>query len=164
MSGFVYVIRAGNAVKIGYSRRVDVRLTEIQALNHERCDLLATIPATHRVERMIHNLLKADRIRGEWFHYSPRVMEAVDQAARIVPDAEEEQGAKDQGRATALDAYLRENKITESAFARELGTSQSHVHRLRTGESWPSRDLAVRIRDATAGQVTADDFLPPTAS
>lgn len=59
-----------------------------------------------------------------------------------------------------LDQYLRDNSITEAAFAREVGISQAHVHRLRTG-GWPSMGIAVRIREVTGGQVTADDFVPP---
>lgn len=60
-----------------------------------------------------------------------------------------------------LDEYLRTEGLTEKAFAKIVGVSQPHVHRYRTGESWPSRDAMIRIREATDYQVTSEDFLPP---
>ena len=60
-----------------------------------------------------------------------------------------------------LDEYLTKNGITETAFAQEIDVSQSYVHRLRTNQTWPSKEVAVRIRAKTDGHVTADDFLPP---
>lgn len=60
-----------------------------------------------------------------------------------------------------LDDFLRANDMSERRFGLLIEASQSQVHRLRTGESWPSKDLAVKIVEATHGQVTANDFLPP---
>lgn len=60
-----------------------------------------------------------------------------------------------------LDQYLTATGISEATFGRLIDLSQPHVHRLRTGESWPSRDTALRIREVTSGAVSANDFLPP---
>ena len=60
-----------------------------------------------------------------------------------------------------LDQFLRINKVSERAFSEAIGVSQPHVHRFRTGESWPNRDVMIRIREATQGQVSSEDFLPP---
>ena len=59
-----------------------------------------------------------------------------------------------------LDQYLRENDISESAFAGLVHVSQAQVNRLRKG-GWPSKPLMIRIQNATNHQVTANDFLPP---
>lgn len=62
-----------------------------------------------------------------------------------------------------LDAYLRLSKRTATEIARECGVSVPTISRLANGQALPSLELAGRLRDATAGAVTADDFLPPYA-
>lgn len=59
-----------------------------------------------------------------------------------------------------LHDYLTANGLSEASFAERVGVSQAQIHRLRVGKTWPSRDLAIRIRDETGGQVTPDSFLP----
>lgn len=59
-----------------------------------------------------------------------------------------------------LHEYLSHMGITETAFGHLAGISQSQVNRLRHGKSWPQRDVAERIKAATGGKVTPDDFLP----
>lgn len=60
-----------------------------------------------------------------------------------------------------LDDYLAQTGTLETDFARAIGLSQSQVNRLRNGESWPSKGVLERIRAATDGRVTPNDFLPP---
>lgn len=67
-------------------------------------------------------------------------------------------------KAMTLDEYLAAEKLTEAAFAGMVGISQPHVNRLRSGKGWPARELAEKIREATGGRVTPDDFLPPRAA
>lgn len=62
--------------------------------------------------------------------------------------------------AMTLHEYLAQEGITETVFGRLAGLSQSQVNRLRHGKSWPQRDVAERIKAATGGRVTPDDFLP----
>ena len=62
-----------------------------------------------------------------------------------------------------LDKYLTEAGLSEADFGRQIGLSQSAINRLRRGESWPPADTAEKIRAATGGKVTADDFLAPVA-
>lgn len=59
---------------------------------------------------------------------------------------------------TTLDQYLRDTGLTEAAFALQVKTSQAHVNRLRKG-GWPGKALSRRIKAASGGQVTANDFL-----
>lgn len=56
-----------------------------------------------------------------------------------------------------LDEYLTKNDITEAQFAALVGVNQSTIHRLRK-RAVPSRDLMVRIYEATRHCVRADDF------
>lgn len=57
-----------------------------------------------------------------------------------------------------LARYLDENKITQGVFADQIGVTQGRVSQLVRG-AWLSRDLAAKIKAATNGAVTADDFL-----
>jgi transcriptional regulator with XRE-family HTH domain len=60
-----------------------------------------------------------------------------------------------------LDQYLSAKKaggLREEDFAALVGCTQSHVNRLRHGVVEPSIALVHRIRRATDGAVTAEDF------
>ncbi|MGN6098098.1 MAG: 3,4-dihydroxy-2-butanone-4-phosphate synthase [Bosea sp. (in: a-proteobacteria)] len=59
-----------------------------------------------------------------------------------------------------LDAWLRQNKIARSAFAKQVGLSPASVTALcNDPAAWISRESAERITAATAGAVTPNDFL-----
>lgn len=60
-----------------------------------------------------------------------------------------------------LTDYLEAKGITDTEFARLVGVSHSLVHYWKSGAKRPSMETAARIRDATGGAVTADDFMPP---
>lgn len=59
-----------------------------------------------------------------------------------------------------LSDYIDASGLTDAAFGAEIGLSQGQVSKLRRGKHWPSRETISRIRAATNGAVTADDFLP----
>jgi len=59
-----------------------------------------------------------------------------------------------------LDAYLRQAGLTSAQFAQIAGIgSKQTVHKYRHGLRFPSAENLKRIREATDGQVTADDFV-----
>ena len=59
-----------------------------------------------------------------------------------------------------LVAWLAQNKISRSAFARQVGLSPASVTALCNDETaWISRESAERIAAATGGSVTPNDFL-----
>lgn len=57
-----------------------------------------------------------------------------------------------------LDDYLTAHNISGAAFARKLTVSHSLVHGWRHGTKLPSLAMAWRIKEATGGAVTADDW------
>lgn len=64
-----------------------------------------------------------------------------------------------------LRAWLREKKMTDAEFARVSGIGfRQIVYRYALGKSFPSPENLLRIRQATDGQVTADDFVDQHAS
>lgn len=64
-------------------------------------------------------------------------------------------------RMSALDAYLKDNGISNAAFAKKVGASEATISRLRSGKQTPSFPLVARIAAETDGSVTPNDFLPP---
>jgi len=64
-----------------------------------------------------------------------------------------------------LDKWLTAAKdakgMTEEQFGASVGISQAQVNRLRNGKGPPSAGLIARIRDATDGMVTPNDWFPP---
>lgn len=62
-----------------------------------------------------------------------------------------------------LDDYLSDRNLTDTAFGAQIGRSQSAISRLRRGLTKPDWETLERIKDATSGAVTPNDFLsePP---
>ncbi|MER2263533.1 hypothetical protein [Methylobacterium oxalidis] len=60
-----------------------------------------------------------------------------------------------------LDAYIRENKLTDEGFARLLGPNVSEwaVRKWRYGQRIPRLAQQLRIAEVTHGAVTANDFV-----
>lgn len=67
MSGYVYAIQSGDAVKIGFSGKPTTRIKNLQTGNPGRAELLGFVEATGQQERELHQLLGSARIKGEWF-------------------------------------------------------------------------------------------------
>lgn len=58
-----------------------------------------------------------------------------------------------------LSRYLTANKIPQWKFAETIGVNQSYVSQLCHGIIWPSREMMVKIADATDNKVRANDFV-----
>lgn len=62
-----------------------------------------------------------------------------------------------------LNEWLSATGTKKADFAKAIGVAPSYVTLLCSDEpAWPGRDVAARIRKATGGAVSADDFLPPS--
>jgi transcriptional regulator with XRE-family HTH domain len=59
-----------------------------------------------------------------------------------------------------LKEWLAEKEMSDAAFARLSGIGQrALVQKYRHGRQFPSPENLLRIRKATKGKVTADDFV-----
>lgn len=81
--GYVYFIQSGEggAVKIGKANNPHMRLGHLQVGNPTELRFLAVTRGGEKLERLLHHVLYDDRIRGEWFAPSDRVL-ACASAAR----------------------------------------------------------------------------------
>jgi transcriptional regulator with XRE-family HTH domain len=59
-----------------------------------------------------------------------------------------------------LDDYLREHGLTSAQFAKDAGlVGKQTVHNYRHGLRFPTSENLRRIREATNGKVTSEDFV-----
>lgn len=65
--GFVYFLRMGEAVKIGFATNVASRMKGIQTGCAEPTELLKVVPGTDQTERYFHVHFAPYRQKGEWF-------------------------------------------------------------------------------------------------
>lgn len=70
--GFVYFLRFGDRVKIGFSTDPQNR---VRALPHD--EILAIVPGTRLNERQMHAAFADLRITGEWFHADERLLDFI---------------------------------------------------------------------------------------
>jgi hypothetical protein len=69
MSGFVYFLRCGDFVKIGYSRNPQARIRLMDNYLPLEPIIAAIFPARRAIECKLHRHLSQHRSRGEWFHW-----------------------------------------------------------------------------------------------
>jgi hypothetical protein len=76
---WVYFIQAGydGPIKIGTAKNVEARKAELQTGNPRKLHVLGKRAGGRDVERELHDRFRAYRIRGEWFHPAPPVVQAA---------------------------------------------------------------------------------------
>lgn len=93
----VYFFQAGGSagpVKIGFSRSPEamlVRLKTTQTYNHKRISVLGWYYGSWHFEKVEHSRFASSRLMGEWFSFSPELLEHVrsmDAARRVATSAE----------------------------------------------------------------------------
>jgi hypothetical protein len=85
MSGYVYFISDGAAVKIGIAANPQQRLGELQTGNGKRLVLLHAIESNNsrRLEGELHRRFAPNRLAGEWFNLSDSDMQDMRHTRRV---------------------------------------------------------------------------------
>ena len=63
-----------------------------------------------------------------------------------------------------ITSWLRSTETPDGIFAERIGVSRQALHRYKVGERTPRPSVLSRIREATNGAVTANDFVPATSA
>jgi hypothetical protein len=76
----LYVVydASADAVKIGVTRTPKPRLSNLQLGTSHPLERILAVPARAGLEQVLHGYLASDRIRGEWFRLTPRVLVAIE--------------------------------------------------------------------------------------
>lgn len=156
MTGYVYAVQAGDAVKIGWAADPVRRLSELNVGSPATHKLLGFVVATKDQECELHGLLSRWRLRGEWFSIAGAVVNFINMLPSCVPLEPGEHRHN-----IALEKYLSKHRLTQQQFADQIGGDQSRVSRMLAGKANPSLSLLNKISQVTGGKVTANDFLQP---
>lgn len=70
----VYFVQVGNRIKIGTTTGMRGRLDNIRTMAGHEPKVLRMLPGGRREERQAHALFTEERVRGEWFEPSDRLM------------------------------------------------------------------------------------------
>ena len=79
--GYVYFLRRGAWVKIGFSTKPTARVSELQVGSAEKITSLVAIAGTFGDERRLHRMFEKFRGEGEWFRMHPELTRLIAQAA-----------------------------------------------------------------------------------
>jgi hypothetical protein len=74
----VYFVQASHGpIKIGVATNVPVRIADLQCANPDPLTLLGALPGSYGHEMLLHRLFAADRMAGEWFRQSDRLLHFI---------------------------------------------------------------------------------------
>lgn len=80
--GYIYFLRLGDTVKIGYSTDPFARATTLSVGIPGKIDAFVVVPGTRAIERECHRKFATHRISGEWFRMAEGVRVAMERAAK----------------------------------------------------------------------------------
>jgi hypothetical protein len=75
--GFVYFLRSGDHIKIGFSKDPRRRASDLSSGLASGINILAYVPGSRDDERRLHHALRRHRQSGEWFAATPAVVGAL---------------------------------------------------------------------------------------
>lgn len=84
--GYIYFVQLGNHVKIGKTKDIERRLSELQTAHHEPLRLVAYEYATQpgKIEALIHREYAKHRAKnGEWFRLSNDIARLIQAKAEL---------------------------------------------------------------------------------
>jgi T5orf172 domain. len=84
---YLYFIKSGAYVKIGISTDPKARIRELSTGNPDQLVLIGKLPFDDRTdagmeESRWHAKFETERVRGEWFRITPRILSAISEAIR----------------------------------------------------------------------------------
>lgn len=119
----IYFIQAKgtNLVKIGYTDNVKLRLSNLQVSCPHRLIIMKTIDGSFAFESSFHRVFSKDHIRGEWFSWSLKLQQFIDNIPEGTKDFSElEVKVKEEQRLQALKINM-EHEIERNKIQRRLG-------------------------------------------
>lgn len=90
-TGFVYVIRSGGHVKIGYTRNPpENRMSYLQIGSAEKLSLVASFKGSLALEKQLHAHFDDLRTSGEWFREEGALAAWIASGCRVRADLAED--------------------------------------------------------------------------
>lgn len=133
-------------IKIGHAGQPWRRLQQMQIGAPGELVMLAMEPGAAEREADLHTQFSPERVRGEWFRASPRLLDHV----RSLPRAERPQ--------TRLKTRAFWGGLTDADVSRATGLSKAYLCEIRSGLRKPSPAAAIAIQRATGKSAVAPVF------
>jgi hypothetical protein len=89
-SGYVYFLRSGDRIKIGFSKNPWARASSLLTGLSHGIETMVLVRGSERDERRAHRYCDTYRIQGEWFDMHPRVLDLMHRSltfGKIAADA-----------------------------------------------------------------------------
>jgi hypothetical protein len=153
-NGFVYFIGCGDYVKIGFSRKPDVRIDTLSTANPVNVAVLAVFPGSRAHEAQIHHRFEEFRHRGEWFRRSAPIEDVI---ANGLPPFEQP-CPKQRFYWHPLALFIERRGMTQRKFAAQIGCKESHLSLILKGKRGVSFKLAKHISNATGGEIPIESL------
>lgn len=128
----IYFVQFGDGgpIKIGTTTNLKRRMEALQNASPESLKVLATIEGGPNEEKILHNIMKADRLKGEWFNPSRLIMSVVKKAKETPSILEAEIYARSEMVISANRvAKLAEMLGGKSAMSRACGVTPALITR-----------------------------------
>ena len=77
MTGFVYFLRCGDFVKVGFSLKPNLRLNALRTATPHGSELMALLPGTPEQEKLAHRALQSVHHVREWFRNGQEVADLI---------------------------------------------------------------------------------------
>jgi hypothetical protein len=159
----VYMIRAGEngPVKIGVTDDVGKRLRNMQTGNSERLSVLRVFEGSADEERRLHARFLSLRLRGEWFHFSPELLDdlgLVEIPTLVAAPEPEPIIVRDNPvlfTAAEIEERGRRIGISIATICERAKIALSTFYRWRSGDTEPRLDVYGRLKDVTEPPVAA---------
>ena len=149
----VYFAQAGTngPVKIGYTLYPKERLRELQTAHYEEIKLLRVIDGNEATEHYLHERFSLNRIRGEWFNFSPEML--TETPPKITSGRWRR--SKEQQRDSVLERAIKILGGVRAAGRTLNLTAQAISQWNRCPDTW-----ALKLEKATGGKITRYEFRP----
>ncbi|MBP2494619.1 hypothetical protein ABID82_005256 [Methylobacterium sp. PvP062] len=82
-SGYVYFLRCGDRIKIGFSKQPLSRAGDLATGMPDKPSMIAAFRGTKAEETRLHRRFDAYRRKGEWFTASPLIMKTIMRSVMI---------------------------------------------------------------------------------
>ena len=140
MSVYFIATEDRNAVKIGVSADARKRLSLMQTGSAQSLLLLREIEGADVAhERWLHRQFAADRIRGEWFRFNPRMLTIG------VPEIPAYTRTGDAGILDQIEALSHRCEVSRADLLTMLGINRVTFWRISTGKTTASRPVFTRM-------------------
>lgn len=136
MSGKIYFVCAPGRIKIGYTKKPELRLAQLRAVDMEELTTLSVMDGTMYIEHKLHDMARQFSIRGEWFRDCPEVRQIIDDfvtgkivfnkfGEELVDEALPKETDPFDRRFSALDAAVKESLAIADEIGKRIDRGES---------------------------------------